>query len=206
MLIDNVCYIPGFHTNIVSAGAMRKAGVFPDLEHDVVHRRGGEIFCNLQYIDYLWYIETNRQRDLAIFPTQRTPTSSKPVVLKGDMKRWHDRYGHISFEALEKLPAAVQGIEMIDISTRESFREASCHTCRTAKADRQISRRDARRATEPFRRVHFDLITVDPGLNGHQYITHLYEEVTSMHFTYTHYQKNECVTKIKDFVQLVERQ
>jgi hypothetical protein len=36
MSIDNVCYIPGFHTNIVSAGAMRKAGVFPDLEHDVV--------------------------------------------------------------------------------------------------------------------------------------------------------------------------
>jgi hypothetical protein len=136
MSIDNVRYIPGFHTNIVSAGAMRKAGVFPDLEHDVVRRRGGEIFCNLQYIDHLWYIETNRPRDLAVFPVQ---SSSKPVVLKGDMKRWHDRYGHISFEALEKLPAAVQGIKMTDISTRELFREASCHTCRTAKADRQIS-------------------------------------------------------------------
>jgi transposase InsO family protein len=203
MSINNVRYIPGFHTNIVSAGAMRKAGVFPDLEHDVVRRRGGEIFCNLQYIDHLWYIETNRPRDLAVFPVQ---SSSKLVVLKGDMKRWHDRYGHISFEALEKLPAAVQGIKMTDISTRESFREASCHTCRTAKADRQISQRDARRATEPFRRVHFDLITINPGLNGHRYVTHLYKEVTGMHFAYTHYQKNECVAKIKDFVQLVERQ
>jgi hypothetical protein len=36
MLINNVHYIPGFHTNIVSAGVMWKAGVFPDLEHDVV--------------------------------------------------------------------------------------------------------------------------------------------------------------------------
>jgi hypothetical protein len=36
MLINNVRYIPGFHTNIVSAGAMREANLFPDLEHNVV--------------------------------------------------------------------------------------------------------------------------------------------------------------------------
>jgi hypothetical protein len=36
ILIQNVRYIPGFHTNIISAGAMREAGAFPDLEHDVV--------------------------------------------------------------------------------------------------------------------------------------------------------------------------
>jgi hypothetical protein len=118
---------------------MRAAGVFPDLEHDVV-RRGGEIFCKLEYIDHLWYIEINRSRDLAVFPVQsrRIPASSKPVVLKGDMQRWHDRYGHISYEALEKLPMVVEGIEMTDITTRESFREAhnSCHTCRSAVAER----------------------------------------------------------------------
>jgi hypothetical protein len=67
ILINNIRYIPSFHTNIVSAGAMWKAGVFPDLEHDVVRRRGGEIFCNLQYIDHLWYIKTNHPRDLAVF-------------------------------------------------------------------------------------------------------------------------------------------
>jgi hypothetical protein len=201
ILIQNVRYIPGFHTNIISAGVIRTAGAFPDLEHDVV-RRGGEILCKLEYIDNLWYIEINRQRDLVVFPTQRTPISSKPVVLKGDMKRWHDRFGHISFEALENLPIAAQGIEMTDILTRESFREAhnGCHTCRTAVADRQISRRDARRATEPFGRVYFDLITVDPGLNGHRYISHLYDEVTGMQFAYTHCQKNECVAKVKDFI------
>jgi hypothetical protein len=114
------------------------------------------------------------------------PTSSKLVVLKGDMHRWHNQYGYISFKTLEKLPTAVEGIEMTDLLTRESFREAGCHTCRTAEADQQISRRDARRATKPFGRVHFDLITVDPGLNGHRYVTHLYEEVTGMHFGYTH--------------------
>jgi hypothetical protein len=36
MSINNVRYIPDFHTNIVSAGAMREANLFPDLEHDVV--------------------------------------------------------------------------------------------------------------------------------------------------------------------------
>jgi hypothetical protein len=142
MSINNIHYIPGFHTNIISAGAMREANLFPDLEHDVVRQSGGEIFCKLQYIDHLWYVETNRQRDLAVFPVQksrRLPTSSKPVVLKGDMHRWHDWYGHISFKALEKLPTAVKGIKMTDLLTRELFREAGCHTCRTAEADQQIS-------------------------------------------------------------------
>jgi hypothetical protein len=119
------------------------------------------------------------------------------------MHRWHDQYGHISFKALEKLPIAVKGIKITDPLTRELFREAGCHTCRLSKADQQISRRDARSATEPFGRVHFDLITVDPGLNGHRYVTHLYDEVTSMQFAYTHHKKNKCVAKIKDFVQLV---
>jgi hypothetical protein len=53
------------------------------------------------------------------------------------MQQWHDRYGHISFKALEKLPMAVQGIEITDILTRESFREAynGYYTCRLSKAD-----------------------------------------------------------------------
>jgi hypothetical protein len=84
---------------------------------------------------------------------------------------------------------AVQGIKITDILTQELFREAynSCYTCHLSKANQQISQQDACRAIEPFRRVPFDLITVDPGLNGHRYVTHLYEEVTGMHFAYTHY-------------------
>jgi hypothetical protein len=149
---------------------MHEAGAFPDLEHDII-QQGGEILYKLEYINNLWYIKINRPRDLAVFPvqksSQRTPTSLKAVVLKGDMHHWHNQYRHISFKALEKLPTAVKGIKMTDLLTRELFREAGCHTCRLSKADQQISRQDARRATEPFRRVHFDLITVDPGLNGH---------------------------------------
>jgi hypothetical protein len=118
---------------------MREAGAFPDLKHNVV-QQGGEILCKLEYINNLWYIKINRPRDLAVFlvqKSQRIPASSKPVVLKGDMQQWHDHYGHISFKALEKLPMAVQGIEMTDILTRESFREAynGCHTCCLSKAD-----------------------------------------------------------------------
>jgi hypothetical protein len=172
ILIRNIYYIPGFYMNIISAGAMREAGAFLDLEHDVVWQ-GGEILCKLEYINNLWYIEINRPRDLVVFLVQKSRrilASSKLVILKGDMQQWHDCYRHISFKALEKLPMAVQGIEMTDTLTRDSFREAGCHTCRLSEADRQISQRDARRATEPFGRVHFNLITIDPGLNGHWYV------------------------------------
>jgi hypothetical protein len=119
---------------------MREAGAFPDLEHDVV-QQGSKILCKLKYINNLWYIKINRPRDLVVCLVKksswRTPTSSKLVVLKGDMQQWHNHYGHISFKALEKLPTAVQGIKMTDILTRESFRKAhnGCHTCRLSKAD-----------------------------------------------------------------------
>ncbi|CEN62399.1 hypothetical protein ASPCAL09034 [Aspergillus calidoustus] len=52
ILIREVRYIPGFHTNIVSAGAMREAGLFPDTELNVV-RRNRDIFYNLTYHDRL---------------------------------------------------------------------------------------------------------------------------------------------------------
>jgi hypothetical protein len=53
------------------------------------------------------------------------------------MQQWHDCYGYISFKALEKLPTAVQGIEITNILTRELFRKAynGCHTCRLSKVD-----------------------------------------------------------------------
>jgi hypothetical protein len=123
---------------------MREAGAFPNLKHDIV-QQGSKILCKLEYIDNLWYIEINRPRDLVICLVKklswRIPTSSKLVVLKGDMQQWHDCYRYISFKALEKLPTAVQGIKITDILTRESFRKAynSYYTCRLSKVDQQIS-------------------------------------------------------------------
>jgi hypothetical protein len=36
MLINNICYIPCFYTNIISTSTMQEANLFLDLEHDVV--------------------------------------------------------------------------------------------------------------------------------------------------------------------------
>jgi hypothetical protein len=47
MLINNICYIPGFYTNIISTSTMQEANLFPDLKHDVVRQHGGEIFYKL---------------------------------------------------------------------------------------------------------------------------------------------------------------
>jgi hypothetical protein len=60
--------------------------------------------------------------------------------------------------------------------------------------------KSTRRAIEPFGRVHFNLITINTGLNGYRYISYLYNKVTSMQLAYTHHKKNKYVAKMKDFI------
>jgi hypothetical protein len=37
MLINNICYIPNFYTNIISASIIQEANLFLDLKHDIIY-------------------------------------------------------------------------------------------------------------------------------------------------------------------------
>ncbi|CEL02103.1 hypothetical protein ASPCAL03275 [Aspergillus calidoustus] len=200
ILLRDVAFVPGFHTNILSARRMKRAGYRWDFENDRILKDQEEI-CNLRTIQDLWVIEykpPSKQED-----AYAIKQSKKPLILDGDIDLWHQRMGHLNYEALEHLPEASTGVKMLN---RGSMGFQSCETCILSSADQQISRRSAERETEPFRRVHFDLIQLTEAFNGDRWCIHLYDEATHNHVVYTSGRKNGIAEALQDFTNLVKNQ
>jgi transposase InsO family protein len=83
-----------------------------------------------------------------------------------------------------------------------------CEACSLSKAHKQISRRPASRAKEPFEKVHFDLIQMTEGFNGDKWILHFLDDKTRMNFVYTlpDRTQNSVLTTVRQFVAFIERQ
>jgi hypothetical protein len=92
---------------------------------------------------------------------------------------WHQRLGHAGPEALTHLSTAVTG------ATLKGPMTINCEACSLSKAHKQISRRSAPQAKEPFERVHFDLIHMTEGFNSDRYILYFLDDKTRMNFVYT---------------------
>ncbi|CBF74296.1 uncharacterized protein ANIA_04289 [Aspergillus nidulans FGSC A4] len=207
--LQETAYVPGFHTNIISASRMKRAGFIWDFAEDRVVKNGHEV-CRLAEYQGLWVVEQNggnrayapaNENAHAVRPKTSIKHSSKPLILAGNTDIWHKQFGHLNHEAIRHLPNAVKGIQIDDVEPPRS-----CETCKYSSAPRQISRRPANRATQAFERVHFDLIEFNKAWNGDRWCTHFYDEFTHMHFVYTHGKKNGCVDAAIHLVALIECQ
>ena len=101
--------------------------------------------------DGLWI----KPDDLKI-PTKREPTKEKRIItLKVDsnkLQELHERYGHLSFPTLKKLPEAK------DISPEE-FARAECIACIKGKSTKPGAKpSEITRTQEILERIHCDLI------------------------------------------------
>lgn len=127
--------------------------------------------------------------------SRETRRSAKPLLRKGIMATWHQRMAHAHKEALQHLPEATTGIQITNINTYQG-EKSLCKDCKITHVIKQTSRRLMITATEPFERVHFNLINMEHGLNEDRWVTHFYDEATRMHAVYTHRVKNDCVNAV----------
>ena len=200
ILLKDVAFVPGFHTNILSARRMKKAGYQWDLENDCI-LKGQEEICSLRTIQDLWVIKYRPPRKQEEAYAVRK--SEKPLLLTGNKDIWHQQMGHLSLEAVGHLPDASTGMELLDVDRTSS---QLCETCVLSSANQQISRRSTERETEPFKRVHFDLIQMNEAFNGDRWCTHLYDEATHSHVVYTSARKNGVIEALQAFTNLVKNQ
>lgn len=200
ILLKDVAFVPGFHTNLLSARRMKRAGYKWDFANDRI-LKGQEEICSLRTIHDLWVVEYRPpSKQEAAWAVKK---SEKPLILSGDRDLWHQRMGHLSHEAVGHLPEASTGVTLLD-TDRTSVQP--CETCILSNSIQQISRRPATRETEPFKRVHFDLIQMNEAFNGDRWCTHLYDEATHSHAVYTSARKNGVVEALQDFTNLVKNQ
>ena len=199
-LLD-VAYIPGYLTNLICAGILRKKGVYLDMENDLLYQKPNNILCYLRSIDNHWILTKRRTAStqqisaLANSYQERSPIKADPAKL-------HRILGHPGQEVIDHLEANVDGISVAQGDSVPST--VQCESCALSKAKRVISRRSdvEYEATEPLSRVAFDLIHNIEAYNGNRYISHFRCFSTAMNFSYSHNTKDQSVEIIAQFIQL----
>ncbi|KAI9038951.1 uncharacterized protein KD926_010051 [Aspergillus affinis] len=107
-------------------------------------------------------------------------------------------YGQIAEER-----KAAQGVKIDDFRAKQ-HEDLKSEVCRYSEAPRQTSRYSMMTAQVPLQRVHFDLIQMEPALNGDQWISHFYDENTRFHNVFSHRLKNGCVGAFNTYILQIQ--
>jgi hypothetical protein len=128
-------------------------------------------------------------------------SSSTPLHETAIAELWHRRLGHPQYKTVRQLLKLVDGISIIKNKQQENI---LCETCHLGRANQQISRRPIGRVFGRLRRVHFDLIQIQPAYNKHRWISHFYLDGIRFHWLMTHEYKPECQLAIANFLALAK--
>jgi Reverse transcriptase (RNA-dependent DNA polymerase) len=205
--LSNALYSPGFHTNLVSYGALKKKGGRWDEDRDCIRDPKGTPVVSLKPLDSLnlWVFDSPR---VDVGHAHAVRRSEKPLVSEATAEIWHRRLGHIAPQTVQKAADMVDGIkikgDVQEESKSESTESRICEVCKLSHAPRQISRRPIGQTFGRYGRIHFDLVHFSPGYNSHQWMTHFYIEGIRFHWLYTHAFKSECREAVRKFIALVK--
>lgn len=206
IMLSNALYSPGFHTNLVSYGALKKKGGRWDEDGDCIHDPNGIPVVSLKSLDSLnlWAF------DMPAGHAHAVQRSEQPLVAEASADIWHQRLGHVAPRIVQKAANMIDGIKIKGGLSKPTESELAstetsiCEVCKLSHAPRQISRRPVGQTFRQYGRIHFDLVQFSPGYNGHQWMTHFYVEGIQFHWLYTHALKSECRDAIQKFIALVK--
>jgi hypothetical protein len=198
IMLTDVLYSPGFHTNVVSYSKLRKKGATWCQQTDwIIDSMGNAVVSTHLWEDLgLWVFDEPEE----VFHVHAVRSSEKPPEARASTELWHRRFAHIQLRSVAKLASMVDGVTIEE--QHDESEPQLCETCKLASAPRQISRRPIGRTFGRLGRVHFDLIQLPPAYNRHRWLSHFYLEGVRFHWGTTHEYKSECQLAINQFVQL----
>ena len=205
--LSDALYSPGFHTNLVSYGALKKKGGRWDEDGDCIRDPNGIPVVSLKQLDSLnlWAFDTPHKEGYA-YAVRR---SEQPLeTTEASAEIWHRRLGHVAPRVVRKAADMVDGIRIkgdsLESTISESTETSICEVCKLSHASRQTSRRPIGQTFGRYGRFHFDLVQFPPGYNGHKWMTHFYIEGIRFHWLYTHTFKSECREAVRMFIALIK--
>jgi Reverse transcriptase (RNA-dependent DNA polymerase)/Pol polyprotein, beta-barrel domain len=156
---DEVLYVPDFHVSVISFQYLRKKGIHWDTERNILHTFGQTLYYLREIADQ-FVIEYNEPT-----PSQQSncfaAAGRKQALEEVTALRLHQRFGHISTEALKQLPLSRLNLTLIGPW------EYDCEPCRLAKAKKVISRQPPTRGSaRPCWRLYYDLFFFESGMDG----------------------------------------
>ena len=190
-ILTEVYYIPSLQSNIISLGQLDENGCTIIMRHGVMH----------VYDRFMKALARVHRRPNRLYVAELTLASPVSLLLKKEDEawRWHDRFGHLHFRALERLSKnqMVRGLPKI------AHVEEICDGCMVGKQHRlPFPTTSTFRASKPLELVHCDLCgPISPNTAGGKryfllvvddYSRHMWAELLS-----TKDEALQCVKKIK---------
>ncbi|KAJ5110197.1 hypothetical protein N7532_002842 [Penicillium argentinense] len=158
--LSNALYSPGFHTNLVSYGALKKKGGRWDEDGDCIRDPNDTPVVSLKPLASLnlWAFDIPQTAGHA-YAVRR---SEQPIVAEASAEIWHRRLGHVSPRVVQKAADMVDDIKIkgdLSVSSQPtdsvSTETSICEVCKLSHAPRQISRRPT---GQTFGRYGHDLL------------------------------------------------
>ena len=123
---------------------------------------------------------------------------------------WHERYGHLGFDNLARLPSMVTGIT----TTADEFKAAAstgtniCEPCVLGKQHRNPFQHSASAATQPLALVHTDVCGPLPvtSLGGSRYFLTVLDDYSKYSFVQPLAHKSDVPAALQDAITLLENQ
>jgi hypothetical protein len=151
--LENVAFIPSFHTNVVSLQRFRAKGVHSNTAAGQLFYDDSP-FCDVVIQHGQWALEFNpvppktKEKPVHAIPTRSTGPRHNA---EATVNLWHRHLGYLSNEAVLKLLSAAEGVRLKPGSG------SSCQVCPVAKSTALPSRHPSAHVLLPFARVYFDL-------------------------------------------------
>ncbi len=193
--LENVAFIPSFHTNVVSLQRFTARAVHWNTAAGQLFYNGSP-FCDVMTQHGQWALEFNpvppqlKEQHVHAFPTRSTGLRHDA---EATTDLWHRRLGRLSKEVVLKLPSTAEGVRL-KVGSR-----SSCQVCPVAKSTALPSRHPSAHALLPFARVHFDLQQFTRGYNSVTWALHFLDDFSKMTFVYTLKSKGLTTRTIQQF-------
>ena len=209
IVLEDVAYVPGFHWNLINTHSLEQQGLYFNPRTCVMeHSDGTEAFKVTKHgafrliephISAAFDAESQERAERSFAMALRSRT---PQTAIASMDTWHARLGHIRKDALRQVPAAVDGVAL---GSRDFERLSElCPECEQAQAHKRVSRIPTWRGSQPFEKVHLDLIHMDEAFNADSWVAHFYCGHSGYHVTFNLPSKSqdELILMTKEYLAL----
>jgi hypothetical protein len=202
--LEDVLHIPSNRNNLISLGRWDNAGgryIGGDGYLTMITKDGKRIAKGTKISNHLYRMKMQVRKTYAqnVKTTTVTPQMFMTTELAQSWETWHKRYGHVSYDGLQKL-LTDKLVDGFYVDTRTP--KPDCIACTEAKQTETTFNKNAERKTEPGELTHIDLwgkydVT---SINGHQYYIVFIDDAarwTTMNFLK---KKDEAAQHVKDYL------
>ncbi|KAM4067558.1 integrase core domain-containing protein [Hirsutella rhossiliensis] len=199
--LNEVAYVPNFHTNIASLDRFLAKGYNWNPASGLVSK-DDQIVFHTRRLFRQPVIEYNQLSEVA--PSSNFTSSSAPRPAQiADATLWHKRLGHLNAQALEHLVENTTGCKIKGPVT------VDCESCSLGKGKRVVSRRSPQnKAQRPFWRIYIDIFSLHTSFNDKEAVLLIKDEFTSMIFIHflNDATQDSVMTALRNHEAMIKRQ